>query len=639
MEVQEVVAMSFFSDYDIELFRGGKHFKLYEKFGAHLCNYRDIEGCYFSVWAPNAEHVSVIGSFNDWKNGRHTLLPRWDHSGIWEGFVPGVEKGESYKYHIINKFNGIELDKADPYAYYAEKPPSTASRIWKTRSSFKWADRKWMEKRDLIQERKSPVSVYEVHLGSWMKPDRFEEEWYSYEELIKKLVPYVKKMGFTHIEMMPVMEHPYFPSWGYQITGYFSPTSRFGDPDGLKKLINAFHKEGIGVILDWVPSHFPSDGHGLNYFDGTHLYEHSDPQKGYHPDWKSMIFDYGRLEVKSFLISNALFWLDEYHADGLRVDAVASMVYLDYSRDEGFWTPNKYGGREYLEAIDFLKECNETIKKFFPDVLIIAEESTAFPRVTGKVREGALGYDQKWMMGWMHDTLEYMQADPLFRKFSHHKITFSMVYANSEYFMLPLSHDEVVHGKKSLLNKMPGTQEQKFANLRLLFGHMFCHPGTKLIFMGGEFGQYIEWAFKQDLDWNLLDFPLHQGIQKTVMALNRLYRGEKAMHEYQYHPLGFQWVVADDGNNSVLVYKRKAEDPADFLVIAINFTPVYRDSYKAVVKESIKKYDILFNSNDEEYGGTGKAHPASVKSGEKDGAKYIDFKLPPLSIIVAKPAY
>lgn len=637
MNVSEVIAMSFFSDFDIELFKAGKHFKLYEKFGAHLCDHDGREGCYFSVWAPNANHVSVIGSFNEWNNGQHTLLPRWDKSGIWEGFIPDVKKGESYKFHIINKFNGIKLDKADPYAFYAEQPPSTASRVWKTKAAYKWSDKKWMENRASAHTWQSPVSVYEVHLGSWMKPTREEEVWYSYEELIDKLVPYVKKMGFTHIEMMPVMEHPYFPSWGYQITGYFAATSRYGDPEGLKKLINAFHKAGIGVILDWVPSHFPSDGHGLNYFDGTHLYEHADPQKGYHPDWKSMIFDYGRPEVKAFLISNALFWLEEYHADGLRVDAVASMVYLDYSRDEGFWTPNKYGGREYLEAIEFVKECNDAIKKFYPETLIIAEESTAFPKVTGRVQDGSLGYDQKWMMGWMHDTLEYFQADPLFRKFSHNKITFSMVYANSEHYMLPLSHDEVVHGKKSLLNKMPGNQEEKFANLRLLFGYMYSHPGSKLIFMGGEIGQYIEWAFKQDLDWKLLEFPLHQGIQNTVIALNKLYRKEKALYEYQYHPDGFEWLVADDGNNSVLVYKRKAEDATDYLITAINFTPVYRESYKVAVHGATKKYKIIFNSNDASFGGSADAHPVSVNVGEDKGNPFVDFKLPPLGMVIIKP--
>ena len=637
MKVSTVVAMSFFSDFDIELFKAGKHFKLYEKFGAHLCDFEGQEGCYFSVWAPNAGHISVIGTFNEWKKKKHILLPRWDKSGIWEGFIPGVKKGESYKFHIVNKFNGIALDKADPYAFNAEQPPSTASRVWKAKTEYKWSDKKWLESRGASHTWQSPVSVYEVHLGSWMKPDRQEEVWYSYEDLIDKLVPYVKKMGFTHIEMMPVMEHPYFPSWGYQITGYYAATSRYGDPDGLKKLINAFHKAEIGVILDWVPSHFPSDGHGLNYFDGTHLYEHADPQKGYHPDWKSMIFDYGRPEVKAFLISNALFWLEEFHADGLRVDAVASMVYLDYSRDEGFWTPNKYGGREYLEAIEFVKECNDAIKKFFPETLIIAEESTAFPKVTGTVKEGSLGYDQKWMMGWMHDTLEYFQTDPLFRKFSHNKITFSMVYANSEHYMLPLSHDEVVHGKKSLLNKMPGNQEEKFANLRLLFGHMYCHPGSKLLFMGGEIGQYIEWAFKQDLDWKLLEFPLHQGIQNTVIALNKLYRKEKALYEYQYHPDGFEWLVADDGNNSILVYKRRAEDPSDYLITAINFTPVYRESYKVAIKADSKKYKIVFNSNDAQFGGSADEHPAAVKTGEEKGSKYIDFKLPPLGMVVIKP--
>lgn len=636
MPRNKVLAKSLFTGFDIDLFNLGKHYRLYEKFGAHLTSFDGISGCYFAVWAPHAKYVSVIGEFNQWSTHTHILFPRWDKSGIWEGFIPGVGKGEKYKFHIINAHNNIDFDKSDPYAYSAEQPPATASVVWRdSEPSFQWSDQQWLTDRSKTDLNQAPVSVYELHLGSWKKPVRHEERWYSYEELTDILVPYVVEMGFTHVELMPIMEHPYFPSWGYQVTGYFAPTSRYGTPEQFKKLVDAFHQNGIGVILDWVPSHFPSDGHGLNYFDGNHLYEHPDPRKGYHQDWQTMIFDYARPQVRSFLISSALFWLDEYHIDGLRVDAVASMVYLDYSRKEGGWIPNKYGGNEYLEAIDFLRDCNDAVKTFYPNVMMIAEESTAFPRVTHEIRERGLGFHQKWMMGWMHDTLEYFQADPWFRKHNHHKITFSMTYAFSEKFMLALSHDEVVHGKKSLLNKMPGTQEQKFANLRLLYAYMFSHPGSKLLFMGSEFGQWIEWAFMQDLDWNLLEYPAHQGIKQLIRDLNTLFKSEKALFENQFHPDGFEWLVADDNENSVLVYKRKGKSDNDFIIVIINFTPVPRRGYKFYYKGRSNHLDVLLNTNSTQYG---QLEPMDIEPKVRKGAKkIIELNLPPLTAVYLKP--
>jgi 1,4-alpha-glucan branching enzyme len=639
MNTPHTLPYSLLSEFDIALFKSGKHYHLYRKMGAHLLSTAGKEGCYFSVWAPHAKFVSVIGSFNHWNAQQHPLYPRWDSSGIWEGFIPSVRRGDLYKYHVVNRHNDIQQDKADPFAFHSQKAPNNASIVWRDSGEFAWEDQTWTELRPQKQNPDSPISVYEVHLGSWRKKEKEGENWYSYEELIDILVPYVKKMHFTHVELLPIMEHPYFPSWGYQVTGYYAPTARYGSPEGLKKLIDAFHQEGIGVILDWVPSHFPSDGHGLNFFDGNHLYEHPDPRKGYHNDWQSMIFDYGRPEVKSFLISSALFWLEEYHADGLRVDAVASMIYLDYSRNEGEWIPNRYGGREYLEALDFIRECNEAIKTFFPGVLIIAEESTAFPKVTGSTREGALGFDQKWMMGWMHDTLEYFQADPLFRKFKHHKITFSTVYAFSEKFMLPLSHDEVVHGKKSLLDKMPGSMEQKFANLRLLYVYMFTHPGTKLLFMGGEFGQWIEWAFTQELDWHLLHYPLHRGIQNLVIRLNQLYTEEPSLHENQFHPQGFEWLVVDDGNHSVLIYKRKAKDPQQQLIVALNLTPVVRENYPLTLDASISGLKIVLDSQEPDYWGEASSENRVFGMKKVPKQSVWNLSLPPLSAVILRPIF
>ena len=497
---------SLFTELDIHLFREGKHYKLYEKFGAHEVEFEGVKGTYFSVWAPNALSVSVAGNFNFWNNDHHVLNARWDSSGIWETFVPGIGQGEIYKF-IIRTKNGQVLQKSDPFATYWEPAPKTATIVWDT--EFKWSDKKWLKKRNGTVGGDVPMSVYEVHPGSWKRKDEGDTP-YTYKELASELVPYVKEMGFTHVEFLPVMEHPFYGSWGYQLLGYFAPTSRYGSPQDFMELVNAFHKEDIGVILDWVPSHFPGDEHGLYKFDGTHLYEHEDPRKGYHPDWTSYIFNYGRNEVRSFLISSAMCWLEKYHIDGLRVDAVASMLYLDYSRKDGEWETNEYGGNENLEAINFLKELNIALYKDFPDIITIAEESTSWPNVSKPTYIGGLGFGQKWMMGWMHDSLEYFRKDMIYRKYHQDEISFSLVYAFTENFMLPLSHDEVVHGKGSLISRMPGDEWQRFANMRLLFGYMYMHPGTKLMFMGGEIGQYEEWNHEKSLDWHLLYYNCHQ---------------------------------------------------------------------------------------------------------------------------------
>ncbi|HBO28896.1 MAG TPA: 1,4-alpha-glucan branching enzyme, partial [Leeuwenhoekiella sp.] len=497
--MSSVYVHSLFSEFDIDLFKAGKHFRLYEKLGSHPMTLEGEKGTYFAVWAPSAKSVSVVGDFNYWLEGDHKLNVRWDGSGIWEGFIPGVMPGAIYKYKIQSNHNDVKTEKADPFARRAEHPPKTASVVYA--ADYKWKDKKWMSSRAKYNALDTAFSVYEVHLGSWRKTGE-ENRSLSYTELADELVAYVKKMEFTHVEFMPIMEYPYDPSWGYQLTGYFAPTSRFGYPEEFMLLVDKLHQAGIGVILDWVPSHFPEDAHGLGNFDGSHLYEHPDPRKGWHPDWKSLIFNYGRNEVRAFLISNALFWLDQYHIDGLRVDAVASMLYLDYSREDGEWEPNQFGGRENLDAISFLEELNKTVYKNYPDVQTIAEESTSYTGVSKPVFLGGLGFGMKWMMGWMHDTLEYFKKEPVHRKYHQNDITFSLTYAFSENFMLPLSHDEVVYGKRSLFDRMPGPEWERFANLRLMFGYMFTHPGTKLIFQGGEFGQSAEWNFQESLDWH-----------------------------------------------------------------------------------------------------------------------------------------
>ncbi|MFN7776703.1 1,4-alpha-glucan branching protein GlgB, partial [Flavobacterium sp.] len=568
---------SLFTDFDIDLFKAGKHFKLYEKLGAHLLEVNGVQGCYFAVWAPSAKNVSVIGDFNYWVEGQHPLQVRWDSSGIWEGFIPGIDKGTKYKFKIQSNYGDQITEKADPFALYCETPPHTASVVWDL--TYKWKDATWMKNRANHNGLDKPMSVYEVHLGSW-KRNLEQNRSLSYIELAEDLVNYVKETGFTHVEFMPIMEYPFDPSWGYQLVGYFAPTSRFGKPQDFMFLVDKLHQAGIGVILDWVPSHFPSDAHGLGFFDGSHLYEHPDIRKGYHPDWKSLIFNYGRNEVRSFLISNAIFWLQHYHADGLRVDAVASMLYLDYSRKDGEWEPNIYGGRENLETISFLKDFNEAVYQMFPDVQTIAEESTSFPMVSRPTFLGGLGFGMKWMMGWMHDTLQYFKKEPIYRKYHQNDITFSMTYAFTENFMLPLSHDEVVYGKHSILGRMTGDEWQRFANLRLLYGYMFTHPGTKLLFMGSEFGQSGEWNFEQSLEWHLLQYEYHKGIKQCITDLNALYRNTPALYEKQFSAEGFEWINYSDNENSVLAYIRKGTKEKEFVIIVCNMTPVVHEQYR-----------------------------------------------------------
>ncbi len=549
-----MVAFTLFTEYDIMLFRSGKHYKLYEKLGSRTAQVDGVDGVYFAVWAPNANYVSVIGDFNDWNSSSHPLKVRWDQSGIWEGFIPHLTNGTTYKYHI-GTAAGEKLEKADPFAIRTEVPPRTASIVDTT--WYTWKDSDWMTRRERHNALDSPMSVYEMHLGSWMRDPNDPERFLNYREIAAQLVPYIREMGFTHVEFMPVMEHPYYPSWGYQITAYFACTSRYGSPQDFMHLIEALHQADIGVILDWVPSHFPGDAHGLFRFDGTHLFEHADPKKGYHPDWKSHIFNYGRNEIRAFLISNALFWLDRYHIDGLRVDAVASMLYLDYSRNAGEWDTNEHGGNENLEAVSFLKEFNEAVYSHFPDVQTIAEESTSWAGVSKPTFQGGLGFGMKWMMGWMHDTLSYFKEDPINRKYAHDKMTFATVYGFHENFMLPFSHDEVVYGKQSMLYKMPGDDWQRVANLRSLYLYMFTFIGTKLLFMGAEFGQTAEWNVDQSLDWHLLDYAPHQGVKKLVSALNAVYKSEPALYEKAFSPEGFEWVEMNDRDQGVFAYLRK----------------------------------------------------------------------------------
>ena len=622
---------SLFTDFDIDLFKAGKHFRLYEKLGAHSIEVNDIKGVYFAVWAPSAKAVDVVGDFNYWLEGEHKLQVRWDGSGIWEGFIPNVEIGATYKYKITSNHNDIKSEKADPFALYCEKPPHTASVVWDL--DYKWKDKSWMETRKVTNALDKPYSVYEVHLGSWRRNN--EGQFLTYLELADQLVAYITETGFTHVEFMPVMEYPYDPSWGYQLVGYFAPTSRFGKPQDFMFLVDKLHQAGIGVILDWVPSHFPSDAHGLGFFDGTHLYEHPDVRKGYHPDWKSLIFNYGRNEVRSFLISNAIFWLQQYHIDGLRVDAVASMLYLDYSREDGEWEPNEFGGRENLDTISFLKELNEEVYKSFEGVQTIAEESTSFPMVSRPTYLGGLGFGMKWMMGWMHDTLEYFQKEAIYRKHHQNDITFSMTYTFTENFMLPLSHDEVVYGKKSIQGKMTGDEWQKFANLRLLYGYMFTHPGSKLLFMGSEFGQTAEWNFEQSLDWHLLQYDYHNGIKTLITDLNGIYRNQPALHEKQFNADGFEWINYGDSENSVLSYIRKGNSENDDVIVVCNFTPVIRENYRIGLSKKGELTTIL-NSDDVKYGGSGlENNQIIIEKNSWNGREFsAEMTLPPLGILV-----
>ncbi len=630
--------VSRFGEQDIYLFKEGNHFQLYDKLGAHQMQRQGVSGVYFSVWAPNAAWVSVIGDFNGWNVGTHKLESRWDGSGIWEGFIPNLSQGTIYKYHVASRHNCFEADKADPFAFFSEVAPCTASKVWDI--DYKWNDDKWMKTRREKNSLKAPYSIYEVHLGSWRRVVEDGNRSLTYQEHANYLVDYVKKMGFTHVQLLPIMEHPFYGSWGYQCLGYFAPTSRYGTPQDLMYLIDRFHHNGIGVLLDWVPSHFPADGHGLAYFDGTHLYEHSDPQKGFHPDWKSYIYNFGRNEVKEFLISSALFWFDKYHVDGLRVDAVASMLYLDYSRKEGEWIPNIYGGRDNIEAISFIKQMNEVIYRQFPDVQMVAEESTAWGGVSRPTNHGGLGFGMKWNMGWMHDTLEYFKKEPIFRKYHHGELTFSMLYAFTENFVLSLSHDEVVHGKGSIFGKMPADDWQKWANLRLLYAYMFGHPGKKLLFMGNEFGQWGEWQHENSLDWHVLQYSQHGGVQSLVRDLNALLRREPALHCFDFEPCGFEWINHGDWQNSILSFVRKGPAFDDTILVVCNFTPVTRYHYRVGVPAG-GYWQEIFNSDSQFYGGANIGNGAGVQCENIawDGREQsLSLTIPPLGVAFLKRA-
>jgi 1,4-alpha-glucan branching enzyme len=623
------------SSYDLHLFNEGSHTRLYEKFGAHITEMNGQQGTYFGVWAPDAMRISVVGDFNAWNPDSNPMNPKGS-SGVWDCFVPGIAKGAIYKYFLRSRYHGYSVAKADPYAFHCETPPKTASIVWDT--WYEWQDTEWMNTRLQKNAFDAPMSTYEVHLGSWMRVPEEGNRSLSYRELAHKLTEYVKQLGFTHVEFMPIMEHPFFGSWGYQVTGYFAPSSRFGTPQDFMYLIDHLHQAGIGVILDWVPSHFPNDEHGLAYFDGTHLYEHADPRRGFHPDWKSSIFNYGRNEVRAFLVSNAMFWLDRYHIDGLRMDAIASMLYLDYSRKQGEWIPNQFGGRENLEAVAFLKQVNQEAYTEFPAIQTIAEESTAWPLVSRPPYIGGLGFGMKWDMGWMHDTLQFFSKDPIHRKFHHNKLTFRGLYMFTENYVLPLSHDEVVYGKGSLLGKMSGDEWQRFANLRLLFGYMYTQSGKKLLFMGGEIAQSSEWSHDGSVAWDLLRWAPHQGVQRWVSDLNAYYRNEPALYELDFSPDGWQWIDADDSQNSVLTYMRYGKDREHPVLVACNFTPVPRRGYRVGVPLEGHWSEVL-NSNAAVYGGTDEGNFGGVHSEpiECHGQPHsLHLNLPPLAMVVMK---
>lgn len=624
-----------FTEYDLYLFAEGRHLHIYEKMGAHLREANGVKGVNFSVWAPNAYRVGVIGSFNGWDTRVHPMRQH-GANGVWELFIPEAKEGDIYKFDIRSRFRDYRVEKTDPYGYFSEKRPRTAS-IVSNLDSYRWRDKKWMDARVNSNPLTKPMSIYEVHLGSWRRNE--DNEWLTYRELAQELVAYAKEMHYTHLELMPIAEHPFDGSWGYQVTGYFAPTSRYGDKAvDFMYFVDLCHRNGIGVILDWVPAHFPKDGHALSYFDGTHVYEHSDYRQGEHPDWGTYIFNYGRNEVRNFLLSNALFWLKKYHIDGLRVDAVSSMIYLDFSRKEGQWIPNKYGGRENLEAISFLQEFNAVVHSECPGVITIAEESTAWPMVSRPTYLGGLGFTFKWNMGWMHDVLSYMSRDPIFRRFHHNEITFSLMYAFSENFVLSLSHDEVVHGKGSLLNKMSGDWWQKFASLRLLYGHQYMHPGKKLNFMGSEIGQWNEWSETRGLDWNLLDWATHAKMQRWVKDVNQFYLEQPALYELDFDPRGFQWIEANDSDQSVFTYMRFAENPDDFLVIACNFTPVPRHNYRVGVPRP-GYYKEMLNSDAETYGGGNVGNLGGVQTdlvAWHAHPQSLNLTIPPLGIVILK---
>ncbi len=621
--------------FDLHLFNEGQHTRLFEKFGAHLVEVDGRRGTHFAVWAPNAERISIVGDFNAWNPDSNPMNAQAS-SGVWEVFVPDLGQGAAYKFHIRSRYHMYTVDKADPFALHNEVPPRTASIVWDL--AYEWGDQEWMRTRQERNKFEAPISIYEVHLGSWMRVPEEGNRSLSYRELAVKLADYVCDMGFTHVEFMPVMEHPFFGSWGYQVTGYFAPSARFGTPQDFMYLVDHLHQRGIGVILDWVPSHFPTDEHGLGFFDGTHLYEHADPRKGFHPDWKSDIFNYDRNEVRAFLISNAIFWLDRYHADGLRMDAIASMLYLDYSRKAGEWIPNQFGGRENLGAVSFLKAVNREAYENFPDIQTIAEESTSWPMVSRPPYIGGLGFGMKWDMGWMHDTLLYFSKNPIHRKYQHNKLTFRGLYTFTENFVLPLSHDEVVYGKGSLFGKMAGDHRQKYANLRLLFGYMYTQPGKKLLFMGCEFAQWSEWNHDGSLDWHALSFAEHQGVQRWVRDLNTLYRNEPALYETDFNPDGWRWIDADDSDNSVLTYMRLTKDGTGPLVMACNFTPVPRHGYRIGVPHEGHWREVL-NSNAAAYGGTDEGNLGG-RTTEAVACHGFDnsllLTLPPLAMVVLK---
>jgi 1,4-alpha-glucan branching enzyme len=627
---------TFLSDFDLHLLAEGAHHRSYEKLGAHVTEVDGTSGTQFVVWAPNGKEVSIIGDFNGWSPGATRMEDAG--AGLWQCFVPGLRPGALYKYHIVSRYADFRADKADPYGFAAEIRPHTASKVWDLR--YEWKDQDWMRDRAQRNARDAPISIYEVHLGSWARVPEEGHRWLTYREMAGKLAEYVHHMGFTHVEFLPVTEHPFDGSWGYETVGYFAPTSRFGTPQDFMYLVETLHNRGIGVILDWVPAHFPTDAHGLGYFDGTHLYEHADPREGRQPDWGTFVFNFGRVQVRNFLISNALFWFDRYHIDGLRVDAVASILYRDYGRKEGQWVPNKYGGKENLEAIEFLRLLNETVSSTFPDVMMIAEESTAWPMVTRPAHIGGLGFELKWNLGWMHDMLEYMSKDPVHRSYHHNLLTFSLMYAFSENFLLPLSHDEVVHGKASMVSKMPGDDWRKFANLRLLYGYLIGHPGKKLLFMGGEFGQWREWNHDESLDWSLLEFPRHSGLQRWVRDLNTFYRGEPALYELDAEPSGFQWIDCNDAHRSIVSFRRQGRSSQDQVVMVFNFTPEPRSNYRIGVPTR-GEWKELLNGDATLYGGSGQGNLGSLFTSPvpMHGHPFsLNLTLPPLAMIALKSA-
>ncbi|SPE33978.1 1,4-alpha-glucan branching enzyme [Burkholderiales bacterium] len=625
------------TEHDVYLFREGSHGRLYDRLGAHLTQRDGVDGVHFAVWAPNAREVSVMGEWNHWHAKVDWLYPRYDSSGIWEGFVAGVRHGYAYKFHIVSQVDGSEHVKADPFASYNETPPATGSRVWEL--GYAWGDGQWMHTRARANALDAPMSVYELHVGSWRRvPDEGNRSM-TYREMALPLAEYVVQMGFTHVELMPITEHPFYGSWGYQTTGYFAPTARYGTPQDLMYFIDVLHQHGIGVLLDWVPSHFPSDAHGLAHFDGTHLFEHADPRQGFHQEWTSHIFNYGRNEVRAFLLSSALFWLDRYHFDGLRVDAVASMLYLDYGRKAGEWVPNVYGGKENLEAISFLRMLNQAVYRDHPDTQTVAEESTSYAMVSRPVYLGGLGFGLKWNMGWMHDTLDFLHLDPVHRRFHHDRLTFSIWYAFFENFVLPLSHDEVVHGKGSLLGKMPGDAWQRFANLRLLLGYQWAHPGKKLLFMGCEFGQPGEWSHEQSLPWHLLQFAEHAGVKRWVTDCNRLLRSEPALHQVDFDIAGFQWIDANDAENGLIAFLRRGREGTAPVLVVCNLTPVPRERHRLGVPVA-GRWRELANSDAAIYGGSDMGNLGAVEAtavASHGQPHSIELTLPPLSVVFLKP--